>query len=173
MPLDYEINADDVGRWVDEFVATFDFTVPGEDGSLGRDMANKVAEEIANRSVDQGLDSNGEPFKALNREYREWKRKKYHVEEPGLRTGQMLSVTSLLGNTQVGPELVEMTYGTGTAPVASSTGYISDEDKAVTDTQKAEWFTESGRPFYELDETIAEEVKKVAVEALNKHMENG
>lgn len=159
--------------------------------SLGKRMAEKTAEMIQSRSIQlqkgatQQWDPNKEPYKS-------WKERKYNVFDlAGVRTGQMLSQESLRGETTVHPTEVEMVYGTGDPPKSSATGHITDQDKKVTDRQKAEWFTDGrsgtrgrnakgqftagpasgsvpGRPFYELDDDIADEVFKIVDEALDK-----
>lgn len=158
---------------MDALVHTLDFDHSVGNMSLGKRMAEKTAEAIQVRSIsfqkgaDVQWDPNKEPYKSD-------KAKKYNVFDlAGVRTGQMLSQESLRGDTTVHPTEVEMVYGTDQAPTRSSTGHITAQDMKVTDRQKAKWFTEGGkdqpeRPFYELDQDIADQVFAVVDEALDK-----
>ena len=53
----------------------------------------------------------------------------------------MLSKQSIAGRVDVSPHEVLINYGTDQPPSRSAApnGYISDEDRKVTDTQKAVW----------------------------------
>ena len=155
--------------WIEHLVDSVNFTLPGVEGSLGRDLAGKVAEGIAERSAcAQAPDgSDWDPNEA---KYAKWKAKRYRIggHEPNRRTGQMLSPKALLGQTTVEPDLVLMRYGTGEAPTRTATGAeLSVGDESTTDIEKA-YFCSKHRPFYALDERIKDEVFAVAQEAVNK-----
>jgi hypothetical protein len=154
---DIESNLDDIDRWLNEAIASVDFTRPGSEGSLGEDIAHIIAQGIIDRTVAEQKTSDGSPLKENEPKYRARKLKKYGVEQPLLRTGQMLSLQSVLGETSISADSIEMKYGTGEAPQSSSTGYISDQDKAVTDREKAE-HTSAERPFYGMDDAIADTI---------------
>jgi hypothetical protein len=89
------------------------------------------------------------------------------MDQPLLRTGQMLSQLSLLGQTTIGPQRIELKYGLGVPPSSGSTGYIEDGDMKVTEREKAGW-TEAERPFYALDDRIGDEVMTAIGEWLQK-----
>lgn len=140
-------NIREVVAWLEGFVNSFDFTRPGKDQSLGRDIAMTIIRgpdvggqggilgRAAENSGPEGYwIDNADSTKAE-------KRKHYGWEEVNRRTGQMLSQESLYGHTTIEPRLVTLRYGTGRAPdrSAAPSGYISDADRAVTDVQKAEW----------------------------------
>jgi hypothetical protein len=148
---DIESNLDDIDRWLDDAVASVDFTRPGSEGSLGEDIAHIVARSIVDRTVAEQKASDGSPLKENEPRYAAYKRKRYQAHQPLIRTGQMMSLQSVLGETSISADSIEMRYGTGEAPQTSSTGYISDQDKAVTDREKAE-HTSAERPFYGLDD---------------------
>lgn len=164
---------DELDRNVMTLIGNLDFTASVGNMSLGKRMAEKTAEMIQARSIgfQKGAAQQWEPNKEP---YKSDKARKYNVFDlAGVRTGQMLSQESLRGETTVTATEVEMAYGTGEAPTSSSTGHIEDADMKVTDRQKAGWFTEGGknqpeRPFYELDQDIADEVFAVVVEAVEK-----
>lgn len=140
-------------------VATFNFTRHGHGESMGKDAAGIVAEGILDRSVaeQRGAD---DFFPDNDSQYTDRKRAKYNVDLIGFRTGQMISLPSLLGKIDVTPDAVLMTYGTNEPPTRSmSTSYISTSDQAVTDTQKAEYFTERKGRWYAIDEPIADAVR--------------
>jgi hypothetical protein len=170
MTVEITDNNDEVGAWLDELVQSYDFTRPGEDGSLGQDLARVVAQGVIDRTVAQQQAADGSQLRENEPRYRARKKKLYQVDQPGLRTGQMLSLTSVLGEVDVTADEVTLRYGIGEAPTSSSTGFISEADKRVTDRDKAGWFTEGGRPFYALDETINTEVAEHAGEALGTHL---
>lgn len=135
-------NADEVRRWLERFVMSFNFTRPGVDRNMGRDLAHLVAGKIAERSA-KGLAPDGTKWKrnsdrpnprrgtlavpgfanigtARTGGYLTEKRKRYGWPEsdgkPNYRTGQMLSHLSLFGDTVVGPDTVEMHYGIDVPP---------------------------------------------------------
>jgi hypothetical protein len=118
-----------------------------------------VAEGIVDRSAAEQRGVEG-AFPANDSEYTARKVKLYGVDLIGFRTGQMISLPSLLGKIDVTPDSVVMTYGTDQPPTRSmSSGYISTSDQAVTDTAKAGYFTEKKGSFYAIDEEIADKVR--------------
>lgn len=174
MNLHMTSNAADIVRQLDGVADSLDFDHSVGNMSLGKRMAEATADAIEVRSVvyQKGATAQWEPNKSP---YREWKEEKYNVYAlAGVRTGQMLSLESLRGETTVTAREVEMVYGTDTAPTHSaSSSYFSDADGKVTDRQKAGWFTEGGRyqaarPFYELDEDIAAAVFGIVSEAVDR-----
>jgi hypothetical protein len=162
---DLESNIDDIEQWIDGIVSAVDFTRPGKDQSLGRDLAGIVAEEIQVRTAGNSQSADGSPLKDNEPRYAAYKARKYNVHQALVRTGQLLSLQSLIGETTITSDEVSMRYGVGEAPKSGSTGYISDADKKVTDREKAEYVSDE-RPFYGLDERIADEVAKAAGEWL-------
>lgn len=144
------------GKLLDEF----NFTRAGHEESIGKDAAGIVAQGIIDRSVnDQGGAAGA--WLPNDPDYTAEKARKYGVELIGFRTGQMISLPSLLGNVDVEPDTVTIRYGTGQPPrEAMSSSYISKGDQAVTDTQKAGYFTEKKGPFFEWDEPIARAVRE-------------
>lgn len=140
-------------------IATFNFTRRGRERALGLDAAHIVAEGIVDRSAAKQGGASGQ-WQGNDAEYTANKLKKYAVELIGFRTGQMISIPSLLGHVDIQPTTVEMTYGTGEPPTRGMTGYISSADMRVTDTQKAGWFSDKKGDFYEVDETIADKVRE-------------
>jgi hypothetical protein len=146
-------------RKLEGLVKTFDFTRKGEGESMGKDAALKVAQGIVNRSAAQQAGVDG-IFLANDPKYTADKVKRYGTDLIGFRTGQMISLPSLLGHVDVTPNTVLMTYGTNTPPSRSiSSSYISTSDQAVTDTQKAEYFTDRKGRWYAIDDTIADNVR--------------
>ena len=144
---------------LETLLGTFDFTRQGHEESMGKDAAGIVAQGIINRSVNnQGGASAAWPQNDPER-YTPMKIRLYNVALIGFRTGQMISLPSLLGKVDVEPQEVTIRYGTGLPPKSSmSSNYISPSDEAITDTKKAEYFTEKKGKFFELDEVIAGEV---------------
>jgi|GEM_PF-2915897 len=165
-------NIDEVGQWISGILEGIDFTMPGADQSLGRDMAGVVANGIIDRSVPDAQAPDGSTWAANEPEYAARKRARYDADQPGILTGQMLSLESVKGELTLAPAEVTMKYGTGESAKRARNG--AEPPKASdppTDRQKAEWFTEGGRPFYELDDQINEAVVKEAEDAIEKHLE--
>lgn len=152
-------NIRDYFQKLERLVATFDFTRRGQGESMGKDVAGIVAEGILDRSVaeQRGVDGT---FPSNDDAYTARKVNLYNVDMIGFRTGQMISLPSLLGHVDVTPDTVLMTYGTNESPTRSmSSGYISTSDQAITDTKKAEYFTEKKGRWYAIDEQIADSVR--------------
>lgn len=149
-------NIDDVEAWERQLIDSFDFTRPGEDQSLGRDMAGDVAMGIIDRTVAEQRDVNGSPLKPNKDPYKTWKEVKLGVYQPLIKTGQMMSLLSVKGEVAVSPDEVVMTYGVNDA----------DED-GVTDRQKAEWNSDE-RPFYAMDDKIVATLVDRASDAFDR-----
>lgn len=156
-------NADQVLAELLEVVHSFGFDATIEGKTLGHDCAGIVADRIAARSIDResGADGAWDPNSdhPPGKGYRSWKARRYGVDKPNIRTGQMLSVESLLGQTTVTTHEVQMLYGTGRAPTGSATGqgFDPETDGAITDIEKA-FFCSQSRPFYQLDDEISDAV---------------
>lgn len=156
MPPREVSNIDQVCTWIDDVINSIDFTRPGEDESIGKDVAVSIAQEIADDAAEQ-MEPDGTPFPANEAKYAAWKGRKYGMQEPayGYRTGQMLSLESLIGEVDVKADEVTMTYGKDLPPTRSSaSGYISDQDKAVTDRQKMGWMKDKGVNIYKLSDLV-------------------
>lgn len=185
-------NIKEVVGWLHQFVASFNFTRPGVDRSMGRDLAHLVAGLIADRCA-KGLAPDGTHWKPVSDTpwgppgsgfqfpgYRTRKRQAYGWPEadgkPNYRTGQMLSHLSLFGNTVVGPDLIEMHYGIDAAPagcyspVDNRTASERRADESVTDREKAGWAEDNDRPFYELDDEIRDAVLEEAERLLSDYI---
>ena len=160
-------NLSEILALLDAVVETFDFTLPGKDQSLGRDLAVTVASEIAQRSS-AALGPDGVEWAPNAPKYARWKAAWYRISDfaPNDRTGQMLSFQSLLGRPRVTKDAVEMWYGTGEAPTRTRTGaLLKKTDLAVTDEEKA-MYCSPKRPFYALDEQIGDACLRVTADAL-------
>lgn len=165
-------NVDQVNAWLKQVVDGFTWTLTLEAHSLGEDCAHIIADGIAVRSANnegaQGIWYANEP------KYAEWKSAKYGVPNPApnRRTGQMLSLDSLLGTVTITTDRVTMQYGTGTTPTRSSASsyFDANTDGAVTDRQKAEWNSDK-RPFFELDDQISDAVFDFIEETIEDYLE--
>jgi hypothetical protein len=152
-------NADQVAGWIDRTIDGFSFELPGTDQSLGRDIAGIVAEGMIERAVPGARAPDGGTWAANEARYAAMKRKRFGADQPGILSGQMLSLASMMGRVSVTADRVEMTYGTGETPTRSTSGAaLTASEKSATDRQKAEWFTAGGRAFYGLDGKIAAKV---------------
>jgi hypothetical protein len=180
-------NIDDVVRTLAAFVHSFNFTLPGIDQSLGRDLAGVVARGIQRRAAKESRGKDPQRWYANSDKYRRVKAKAYGWGEldgkPNFRTGQMLSLMSLLGTPRVTPDLVEMIYGTGTAPAGcwspwdQRTEAQKTADMAMTDVEKAEYAHDQyknrpARPFYEWNEDIRDQCIETAAKALDHYLDS-
>jgi hypothetical protein len=166
-----ESNAQEIERIMMELVAGFNFTVKGKDSSLGKDLAGLAAEGIVDRSVPDAIAPDGSAWPANEERYAKRKAGKYDAHQPGQRTGQMLSKESVMGETVVGADVVEMRYGTATPPTSAANGTeLTQEDMDITDIEKAFFFSKE-RPFYGLDQNIADTLGAEAGEALGEYLD--
>jgi hypothetical protein len=173
-------NIDEVVRYLENFLRSFDFTRKDEDQSLGRDITLLVAERIAERSA-RGVDAQGNAWPVNSDKpshwhkdawgnplrYRTWKQLVYGWSNPNYRTGQMLSTQSLRGDkTTIQRTEILTVYGTDEPPDrgGSPTRAIAYWDKNGTDTDKA-YYAHDGqskqrikRPFYELNDEDVEAI---------------
>jgi hypothetical protein len=164
---------DGASDFLEAVLDTFDFTLPGEQGqTLGRDLAVGAAMGIAQRS-NQGLDVDGQKFRPNSPDWARYKLDRYQVDRPGELGGQMFSLTSILGTPQISKDLIVMKYGTDEPPMrpeARNGVPLKPEELEPTDVEKAQWFALGGRHFYGLDETINEDLTKIADTALLRHI---
>jgi hypothetical protein len=166
-------NVDDVLRDLKAIALSFGFEATIEGKTLGDDIAGITADMIAARSIDTESGADGQ-WPANAPKYAEWKAAKYGVDKPNFRTGQMLSIESLIGGTAVSTHDVQMQYGTGQPPTRSATGqgFNSATDGSVTDIEKA-YFCSTTRPFYMLDETIGDAVFARVEQCLDEYLLKG
>lgn len=172
MAVGGEFDLGDLDAILSAVVESFDLTLPGQDQSLGRDLAVRAAHQIQDRS-NSGDDPDGNEWRPNERRYAAYKLKRYQVDRPGELGGQMLSLTSVLGNPTVTPDSVEMAYGTGQAPQRSTSRggtELKPHELKATDRQKAEWFEDGGREFYALSEEDCDALAELAGEALDRHL---
>jgi hypothetical protein len=166
-----------------DIVDGFNFTRVGTDQSLGRDVANLVVARIAQRGVtDKGGISGPWPENSTKEPpkggYKGYKERRYGVDQPNVRTGQMLSQPSLFGRTTVEAYLITMRYGTGEVADRTTTGVpLAKADTKRTDIEKA-YFAHTGqsvhkikRPFYEVDESDGTAVVEFLQQKLDAYIE--
>lgn len=180
-------NINEVMAYLHAFVDGFDFTRPGKDQSLGRDLAKTQVDRIMVRAEQGQCGPDGVRWARNSTKsspwlpggYKQWKEEQYGwPDEPNRRTNQMLSQTSLYGKTTIAPREIMMIYGTGDAPTDSKSpnGFFDEKtDGQVTDLQKAEWAHEDsgdkpGRPFYGVGEGDAEALIEVGQENLDGYI---
>jgi hypothetical protein len=180
-------NADHVQAWLENWLTGVNFKRVGADQSLGRDIARRIVERIHDRSLEDKAGIDGE-WDANAPAYAAYKEKRYGiVDQPNVRTGQMLDKISLFGRTRIEEKEITMVYGINAPPGQTTTGApLSESDKKVTDVQKA-YFAHRGsgssrnskgqfaakkiRPFYQVDESDAAEVVKLAQANINEYIE--
>jgi hypothetical protein len=168
----YTTNAAEVGSKTAEAIAAFGFNTDYVGRALGELLADGIVEGIAERSADRQCDGLGNPWPKNKEPYRSRKKKKYGEELTNYRTGQMLSIVSLKGDTRIEKNEVTIGYGTAKPPDGSSTGYLSEADKSITDIEKAYFAARQNRAFFQLDQDICDTNFKRFSEALSAHIAN-
>lgn len=169
MPVDSNIN--EVKLWIEGVVESIRFDMPGRDQSLGRDMAGVVAEGIIDRSVPDAMSPDGSGWAPNEARYAAYKLRKFAADQPGILSGQMLSLESVRGDVKVTPTEVTMSYGIGSGASRSRTGAaLTASQQAATDRDKARHFAESGREFYGMDRQIADAVVAEVEDAVADHL---
>lgn len=140
---EFDMNVDEVEQALLELIDGFGFDASVEGKAVALDVADAFALGVNAMVGDQKI-LGGQPMPPLDWFYSEEKAKDYGFDIAGYRTGQMLSMVSLIGKLDISRDLLVISYGTGMPPTRGSgpTGYISEEDKEVTDTEKAGWFQE-------------------------------
>ena len=177
-------NIDNVVRFLDGFVDSFDFKRPGVDQSLGRDVAMKTVDRMQTRALQERrgvgvtwAPNSTKPIKGYPGGYKQWKETHYGVGEPNSRTGQMLSQRSMYGRTRIESKEITMIYGIDKPPDRAVFGTPGEDlfkqDEKVTDVQKA-YFAHTGqsakkitRPFYEVNEDDGKAVSELCQETWN------
>ncbi len=186
-------NIHEVVGWLRQFVEGFNFTRPGKDQSLGRDILNVV---VRGRNLDslggilgrcaEHKDPEGNEWAPNSSKPSRWHPKGYAgfkedeygiIDEPNRRTGQMLSQLTMTAKSTIGPTEIEIRPGTDQPPSSSAapTGLLSEEDKKVTDTEKiifahTETPDKPARKFYGVNEEDRRNVIEVAQENLNDYI---
>ncbi len=163
-------NADELSQLFERLMGTFDMTQPGSGAdTLGKDLVATTAMGILGRTINDQLDPDQEQLAANQGDYLKRKEKAGKPVGIGLAADspeRMLSLPQVVGEVEVEPDRVRMTYG-----------------KTEAAKRKAQWFTAGSnaslgmepsgaqgqpeRPFYALDEFIEGEL----VHQLSEHVE--
>jgi len=174
-------NIDQVVVYLKGIVDDFSFTRPGTDQNLGRDVRNLEAERIDER-CSRAVGPDGKPWDVNADKYGKWKDRVYGWNHPNVKTGNMLTYTSLQGDkTTIEKDLVTLRYGIDKAttetysPVDNRTEKCKEADGKVTDIQKAEYAHTGGRwgkkrPFYAIGEGDAEEITALCQKNLDQYI---
>lgn len=167
----YTSNSEQLLADLKSLATRFGFLATIEGKTLGDDIAAITADSIHARSVDRESGTDGQ-WPANAPKYAAWKARKYGVDRPNIRTGQMLSLQSLLGQTAVTTHQVQMMYGTGHPATRSATGMGFDPGRDdLADVDKA-YFCSTSRPFYELDDEISDRVFDRIEKCLEDYLKN-
>lgn len=123
--------------------------------SLGESLIDAVALAVEQRTVQEQKTPTLGRLKPLSPKYLARKIRQGYSSRIGVRTGRMLDINEIKGETYVGRSVAVMTFG-------------RDEDER----QKAEWFTEGSsrqnrpaRPFYEIGPGVIREINAVIDDA--------
>jgi hypothetical protein len=151
-------NIDQVEAWVINSVSGFGLDAPGPTSTVGHDMMVAVAEGIQARSLVQQRGAT-EVWPENSDDYAKYKEEHYASKWINVKTSQMLSMLSLLGEFRLldDKRTLEWLYGTGDPPRSSITGFLDESDLEVTDREKAVIAHASGRSFFELDQQMDNE----------------
>jgi hypothetical protein len=165
-------NIDEVERLLEQLVAGFNFLTPGKDESLGKDLAGVAVSGIVDRSTTEQVGPDGQAWADTEPAYTRAKIKYYGTDLIGVRTGQMLSEQSVMGETTITADEVTIKYGTGNPPTGTGAKGVAPKpsDLAVTDREKAGYFEAGGRRFFGLDTEIGDQLGDHAGGALKDYL---
>lgn len=173
-------NIDAVAAKVQAAIESFGFNARSADGgeTVGEACARAVAEDIASSAVDLQQTPKGDEFPDNDPDYAEMKERKYGRagRSYGIRTGQTLSVESLMGQVEATDDTLTMRYGTGKPPshAVGGSGLVTPADQKATDIEKAEWLTRSNPrtiDFYQVGPYAEKDVKEIVARSLKAHIE--
>ena len=114
-------NVNEVVDSLDAITDSFDFTVPGADQSLGRDVAKRVVQGIYDRSLEERRGARS-PWKQNESKYRNGKRKTTEPTNRIAEPARCFPTGALMGRTTIEPDQITMIYGTGDPPARASFG---------------------------------------------------
>jgi hypothetical protein len=148
-------NGDEIARELENLFNKIDFTIRGAEKNLGEALVEIVANDI-NELGNEGKGPDGAEWTPNEKKYAAYKARRYDVHKPGELGGQMLSEESLKGQPLILPDQIDMVYGTGKQPPPNSRSGVPlrEHERKPTDREKADWFTDGGRPFYELNDAM-------------------
>jgi hypothetical protein len=173
------MNPDDFSIAIQDWASHIGFLMPGKGArTLGGDIVETIIQRIFERSK-RHEDPRGNYWLEIDSDYKYRKGMYYGWGDPNFRTGQMISISSLRGRTQVNQELIMMIYGTGSPPTFSRApwGGLKKEDRIRTDVQKAGYAQHGttrspARPFYGIGhgdlEAIEEAIRHAIGESVKK-----
>lgn len=147
-------NADAISALIQEVIDSFDFTLPGEEESLGLDLVSIAVEEMTEQAVTRGLNPDGTPLKPNQAKYAKRKKARYDSDQPGILGGQMLSNESMTGIPVISASRILMLYGTGENPPENARNGtpLTKGERSATDFQKAGYYAKGQRFFYAFDD---------------------
>lgn len=129
---------------------------------LGELVIEEIAMDIFKRSNEEQVEAGGQPFAELSPRYLRWKVEHGFSPKKNVKTGKMLSLDEIRGESTVIDDLVVMTYGKG------------EETR-----QLAEWAHEGSkkrkrpkRPFYDMDAETEKHIDELLDSAVNDLIES-
>lgn len=176
-------NIDEVTAWLEGWLDTVDFTLPGAGQGLGQEIIHTIASGIQKRASQDKCDSDHVPWEANadnppGHGYASYKERAYGwVDQPNYRTGQTWSLLNLIGTSKVTPKEVTMEGGLDVAPSRSvaPSGYMSRGDRLVTGREKLQLAHEHTRnrpmrPGYAIADEDVVAVIEVCTESVSNYV---
>lgn len=176
--MGYDSNLDAVRRAVELAVFQFDFeSRAAGGGTVGEACQRIIAEDIHESAQDVQADPMGQDFPDNDDDYAEFKERVYGRtgRSYGFRTGQTLSVESLMGELSTNGKEATMSYGTGQVVTRSDggNGYVGDSDRDATDVEKMGYLMDSGRQaidVYKVGPYAEARAAEAVADALSMHL---
>ena len=138
-------NIDQVTAWLDAFVDPSNFTRPGTDQSLGRDVAWKVVEQIEDRAQ-KDKRGTGDDWDPNAPDMPRGKRSGTASSIARTRERARCSSTeSLYGRTTIEPEQVTMIYGLNEPPTCTKTAPRSNGSRQESHRRQKAYFAHTGQ----------------------------
>lgn len=178
---EYTSNIDALAAKIQEAIDSFGFrsAAPGGSGDLGEACAKAVAEDIHSSALDGQEEPDGTQFPDNEDRYAAMKAAKYGRtgRSFGFRTGQTLSVESLMGQVEASDDELTMRYGTGRIVSQSDggSGYVADSDRQQTDIEKMYILTNLAAKridVYKVGPYAEKEIKILQAQALERHIKS-
>jgi hypothetical protein len=164
-------NIDEIEAMLVRLADTFDFTLPGEDGSFGEDLMDEFSTSVMDRTVGLGVTPEGKTLAANRGEYGEEKRDAGLPVGIGLdedRSDQMLSLVNLKGERSVTPDMATMIFGV--TPFARDKGnwFTYGTDGSSVSGEHSGAKDQPPRPFWGFDDEMTGRLVDMCEERLRR-----
>jgi hypothetical protein len=159
-------NAAAVKAQIAAFVKGIDFTRPGKEGSLGKDLLSEAATGIIDQAIGNQQSPDGTPFAANQGPYGDAKREEGLPVGIGLKghrggsSERMLSLVEVMGEQDIKPDEATMKYGRSEAMKRRGQWFTAGST-AVDGCEPSGAMNQPSRPFYGLGDETKANVREV------------